>query len=195
VLETQAEQGAPFDIFISADRGHIAALADEHLVGAPALLSQGHEVIVVPKGDPAGIHSLRDLANKPVKLVLGTDTVPIGIYSRQVLANAAADYGAGFPAEVLGHAVSFETNVKQVLEKVALGEADAGIVYFTDVTKSYAAKVEIVGIPEKFEVESANYIAVASQSKQPALASALAAYAVGSEGRTIFLRHAYDPIR
>lgn len=192
ILETQAEQGAPFDIFVSADRQHIDALAREGLVEDVRLLSEGHEVIVVPKGNPAGIASLRDLGDKDVKLVLGTDAVPIGIYTRQVFAKAARAYGAGFPARVLGHVVSFETNVKQVLEKVALGEADAGIVYFTDVSARYKDLVTIVPIPAEFEVEAANYIAVAHGSKQPELARALLDAATDPGGQAIFRRHGYD---
>ena len=194
VLQTQAEQGAPFDVFVSADEQHVAALAREGLVQGVELLSEGHEVIVVPKDDPAGIRSLRDLADKPAKLVLGTDAVPIGAYTRRILAKASNDYGPDFPARVLAHAVSLETNVKQVLEKVALGEADAGVVYFTDVTPRYRDKVQIVPIPRRYEVEAANYIAVASGSKHADLARDLVATAVGSDGRLIFRRHGYDPL-
>jgi len=194
VLETQAEQGAPFDVFVSADRGHIDTLVRERLVEPPVLLSQGHEVIVVSKGNPAGIRSLRDLADRPSKLVLGDESVPIGIYTREVFANAARDYGSGFSTRVLSHAVSLETNVKQVLEKVALGEADAGIVYFTDVTRAYEGKVEIVPIPARYEVEAGNFIAVAAQSKNIDAARDLAGYATGPAGRLIFRRNGYDPL-
>jgi molybdenum ABC transporter molybdate-binding protein len=195
VLATQAQQGAPFDVFISADKPHIDALAKAGLVDGVVLLSEGHEVIVVPKDNPAGIRSLRDLADKDAKLVLGVDSVPIGEYTRQVLAKASADYGSDFASRVLAHAVSFETNVKQVLEKVALGEADAGIVYYTDVTAKYADKVLIVGIPSAYEVEAGNYVAVAHDTHQPVLARDLAALATGPVGRSIFRRHGYDPLQ
>lgn len=194
VLATQAQQGAPFDVFISADKTHVEALVQAGIVDDVALLSEGHEVIVVPKSNPAEIESLRDLAVKNAKLVLGVDTVPIGEYTRQVFAKASAEYGADFSARALRHAVSFETNVKQVLEKVALGEADAGIVYYTDVTAAYADKVTIVPIPQRFEVEAANYIAVARAGHQQLLARQLAALATGPTGRSIFRRHGYDPL-
>jgi len=194
ILETQAEQGAPFDIFVSADKQHMDALVKEGLVDDVRLLSEGHEVIVVPKDNPGGITSLRDLAEKNVKLVLGTDAVPIGIYTREVFTKASAVFGADFSSRALAHAVSFETNVKQVLEKVALGEADGGIVYFTDVSAKYRDKVTIVPIPHEFEVEAANYIAIAHGSKQPELARALLDAATDSGGQTIFRRHGYDPI-
>lgn len=194
VLATQAEQGAPFDVFLAADRKHIDDLAHDGLVEKPQPVSQTHEVIVVPSGNPAGINSLHDLAAKRAKLVLGVETVPIGIYTRQILANAAADEGSGFPSRVLAQAVSLETNVKQVLEKVSLGEADAGVVYFTDVTPAFSAKVSIVAIPQKYEVEAVNYIAPAKASRNPALASAFVDFAVGDAGRSMFRRHGYDPL-
>jgi molybdenum ABC transporter molybdate-binding protein len=194
VLATQAEQGAPFDVFISADRAHIDTLVKAGLLSDVALLSEGHEVIVVPKDNPAGITSLRNLAEKNAKLVLGVETVPIGEYTRQILANASKDYGADFPARVLAHAVSLETNVKQVLEKVALGEADGGVVYFTDVTAAYRDKVTIVPVPQRYEVEAANYIALARGSSTLAPVRELYATAIGSTGRSIFRRHGYDPM-
>ena len=194
VLATQAEQGAPFDVFISADSKHVAALNKEGLVGDAALLSEGHEVIVVPKDNPAHITSLRDLASKPAKLVLGVEAVPIGEYTRQILAKASKEYGAAFPARVLAQAVSLESNVKQVLEKVALGEADAGIVYFTDITPAYVHQISIVPIPQRFEVEAGNFIAVARAAHNPVLANEFAAFATGPAGRAIFRRHGYDPM-
>lgn len=194
ILETQAEQGAPFDIFVSADKQHMDALVKEGLVDDVRLLSEGHEVIVVPKDNPGGITSLRDLAERDVKLVLGTDAVPIGIYTRQIFTKASAAYGADFSSRALAHAVSFETNVKQVLEKVALGEADGGIVYFTDVSAKYRDTVKIVPISHEFEVEAANYIAVAHGSKQPELARELLDAATNAGGRTIFRRHGYDSL-
>lgn len=195
VLATQAEHGAPFDAFVSADRAHVDSLAREGLIESAVALSAGHEVIVVPKDNPAGIRSLRDLAGANAKLVLGADTVPIGTYSRQVLSKASAEYGADFSARVLGHVVSFETNVKQVLEKVALGEADGGIVYFTDVTAKYRDHVTVVGIPQRFEVRAVNYIAVGAYSGHQDLARAFVLAATGQSGQSIFRRHGYDPTR
>jgi len=194
VLATQAQQGAPFDAFVSADKAHIDALARAGLVGDAIPLSNGHEVIVVPKDNPAGIASLRDLADKNAKVVLGVDTVPIGIYTRQVLAKASADYGTDFSARVLAHAVSFETNVKQVLEKVALGEADAGVVYFTDVSPVYKDKVRIIGIPQRYEVTAQNFIAAATHTRYPDFVRDLVAVATGPTGQSIFRKHGYDPM-
>ncbi|HXW75916.1 MAG TPA: molybdate ABC transporter substrate-binding protein, partial [Candidatus Eremiobacteraceae bacterium] len=186
ILETQLEQGAPADLFLSADLSHIKALQAEGLVGDYRLVAKGHEVIVVPAGNPAGISSLQDLGTKPNKLVIGVETVPIGIYTRQILDKASADYGAGFSQSVLAHAVSLESNVKQILEKVALGEADAGIVYRTDVTPDVASKVTVIDIPPQYEVEAENYIAVVTKSPHAALAGDLMSWALGSDGQAIF---------
>jgi molybdate transport system substrate-binding protein len=152
-------------------------------------------VIVVPKVNSAGITTLRDLADKSVKVVIGTEAVPIGAYTRQILARAAVDYGTDFQAKVFAHVVSLETNTKEVLAKVALGEADAGIVYKTDVTTSFADKVKVIEIPQQYEVEAANYIAVVKASANKNLAEDLVDYAIGPGGQAVFQKYGYDPIK
>jgi len=195
ILETQLEEGAPADIFLSADLTHIRKLWDEGLIFDYRLVSKSHEVIVVPKGNPARILSLHDLGSKSVKLVIGTESVPIGAYTRQIFAKAAASYGAGFSSHVMANVVSLETNTKEVLAKVVLGEADAGIVYKTDVSQAVASKVAVIEIPAQFEVESENYIAVAKNTRNLGLAQALMAYAVGADGQAVFRRHGYDALK
>jgi molybdenum ABC transporter molybdate-binding protein len=194
VLETQLEQGAPADLFLSADLDHIKKLQAEGLIGDYYAVSKGHEVIVVPKDNPAGVASLQDLGTKQLKLVIGTEAVPIGAYTRQILAKAAAGYGTDFPQAALKNVVSLESNVKQILEKVALGEADAGVVYRTDVTPGYASKVTIIEIPTAYEVEATNYIAVVAKSQNARLATALVQLAVGPDGQAVFARYGYDPM-
>jgi molybdenum ABC transporter molybdate-binding protein len=194
VLETQLEQGAPADLFLSADLDHIKKLQGEGLVGEYYPVSMGHEVIVVPKDNPARVQSLQDLGTKQLKLVIGVEDVPIGKYTRQVFAKAAAGYGAGFPQAAFKNVVSLESNVKQILEQVALGEADAGIVYRTDVTPGYASKVDVVEIPAEYEVESTNYIAVVVKSQNARLATALVQLAIGPEGQAVFARYGYDKL-
>lgn len=194
ILETQLEQGAPADIFLSADLAHIQDLDKKGLILGYHLISKGHEIIVVPKGNPAGIASLGDLAAKPNKLVIAAENVPIGAYTRQILAKAASDFGQDFPTRVMANVVSLETNTKAVLAKVALGEADAGVVYKTDVTPSYADKVTVIEIPPKFEVEAANYIAVVKNSPNAKLAEDLVDYSIGPDGQAVFRKYGYDPI-
>ena len=133
ILEQQLENGAPCDVFLSVDLPHAVKLHSEGLIERNYLVSRLHEIIVVPKSDPAKIDALRDLARPGVKLIIGVPDVPIGIYTRTIFQKADGLYGAGFDKEALANVVSFEVNVKQVLQKVVLNEADAGIVYRTDV--------------------------------------------------------------
>ena len=125
------------------------------------------EVIIVPKGNPAGITGLKDLATKPVKLVVGVDNVPIGKYTRQVFENANEGYGPNFSQNVLSQVVSTETNVREVDQKVATGEAQAGIVYQTYGTAGIADEMEVVEIPGEYVVTAENYAAVPNDAPYP----------------------------
>jgi molybdenum ABC transporter molybdate-binding protein len=194
ILTTQLEQGAPADVFLSADLLHVKKLLDEKLVDPYRPVSEGHEVIVVPKSNPAGIASLHDLGTKRLKLVIGVPALPIGEYTRAIFANASADYGADFAQKALANVVSLETNVKQVLQKTVLGEADAGIVYRTDVP-DVADKVQMIEIPAKYNVAAYNYIAVTRASANAALANELVGLALSPRGQAVFAKYRYDPLR
>ncbi|BCJ88151.1 molybdate ABC transporter substrate-binding protein [Effusibacillus dendaii] len=196
VLRTQLENGAKADLFLSADQDHIQAVQNEGLIDRYDPVSRGHEVIVVPRSNPAGIHSLQDLATKPSKLIIGTDSVPIGKYTRQVFEKASQqDLGPQFPKEVMSHVVSMESNVKQVLQKVALGEADAGIVYRTDVTPNFADKLDIIEIPPRYNVAATNYIAVMKNTPNPELANELKKFMLSEEGQKLFQKYGYDNLK
>ncbi|WCK55197.1 molybdate ABC transporter substrate-binding protein [Aneurinibacillus sp. Ricciae_BoGa-3] len=194
VLRTQMENGAKADVFLSADLSHITALQKEGYVGDFKPVSRGHEVLVVQKGNPKHIGSIHDLATKQLKVVIGVEAVPIGKYTRKVFHNASKDFGAQYPVQVLSHVVSMETDVKQVLQKVALGEADAGIVYRSDVTKRFAGQVQIIDIPKKYNAPSTNYIAVPKNAPHPDLGKKIMAFMLSSQGQAIFKRYNYDPI-
>ncbi len=194
ILRTQLEQGAKADIFLSADIVHIEAVKEQGLIDEFFPVSKGHEVIVVPKGNPAEIQGLEDLGSKKVKLVIGVDNVPIGAYTREIFNNAKAGYGEDFPQRVLDNVVSFETSTKQVLQKVGLGEAQAGIVYRTDVTPDFQQKVDIVEIPKEYNVQATNYIAVTNVSPNPEWAQKFLDFSLSDEGQEIFLQHGYDPL-
>jgi molybdenum ABC transporter molybdate-binding protein len=195
VLRTQLEQGAKADLFLSADMAHIEAVKQEGLVDKYVPVSQNHEIIVVPKGNPSDIHSLEDLGRKKVKLIIGTDTVPIGKYTRMIFEKANKDYGAQFSETAMSRVVSFETDVKQVLQKVAMGEAEAGIVYRTDVTASFANKVSIIEIPEALNVKAVNYIATLNQAPHPGLAQELMDFMLAPEGQQIFADYLYEKVK
>src|SRR5207302_8715455 len=163
--------GAPADVFASADTKHMEGLAAAKLVSQPRIFARTEPVIVVPKGNPAAIGGLRDLP-RATRIVVGTPEVPIGSYTLRILDAASLRYGADFRARVEARVVSREVNVRQVLSKVALGEAEAAIVYRTAAATSRA--VAVVGIPPELNVR-AHYPAAAapcSSSLPPAPAFA-----------------------
>lgn len=195
ILQTQLEQGSEADFFLSANLGHMKKVKQEGLVKDFYPVSKNHEVIIVPKNNPGDIHSLADLAKSDGQLIIGVDNVPIGQYARKILTKASADFGPDFPTKVMSHVASLETNVKQILEKVALGNGDAGIVYRTDVTKEFSDKVTMIEIPPKYNVVATNYIAVTTHGHHPKLSSKLLNFLKSSQGQAVFQKYHYDPIK
>lgn len=185
-LRTQIEQGAPADVFASADTTNPQALVDGSLaVGPVTPFARNRLTIVVPRGNPARIGDPRDLARPGVRVVGAGEAVPISRYVDACLEKLAAlpGYPAGFAAAVTANVVSREDNVRAALTKVELGEADAAFVYATDAAGSDA--VEEVPIPAAANVV-ATYGAVAiSGSRHPADASAFVAWLAGPRGAAV----------
>jgi molybdate transport system substrate-binding protein len=138
MLAAQIEQGAPVDVFASANTKLPQQLYEDGLVEKPVVFTRNELILIVPKSNPAGIHGVYDLRKPGVKLVVGATGVPVGDYTRVVLHNLGLD-------DVLSNVVSQETDVREVLAKVALGEADAGFVYTTD-ARTVRGKVATIGI-------------------------------------------------
>ena len=138
-LAAQIRLGAPADVFASANTSLPNALYAAGLVEKPTVFTTNKLVLVVPTSNPAGIKTVFDLRKKGIKLLVGTPTVPIGSYTRTILRNLAL-------TSVLSNVVSQETDVRSILSKVALGEADAGFVYITD-AKTVAGKVNVIRLP------------------------------------------------
>jgi len=197
-LALQIEQGAVADVFASADDRWMDHLrADSLLVAAPAPFAHNLLVVIVPRTNPARIRRLQDLARRGVKVVLGAEAVPVGTYSRQALQNLsrASDFSPDFAARVLSNVVSEEENVKSVLGKVQLGEADAGIVYASDVTPAFARFVRVFEIPPSANVVAAYPIAVLRGSKLPEAAREFVALVLSAEGQEILKRRGLIPVR
>ena len=167
-LRLQMEQGAPADVFASADLKQFEVARGGGLVGAPKIFATNEPVIVVPRSNPARVTSLADLA-RASRVVIGTPEVPIGSYTVQILDNARVPYGADFRSRVEARVVSRELNVRQILSKVALGEADAGIVYRSD---ARAAKdtVQVIEIPPALNVVAQYPIGGTLRAPSPDLA-------------------------
>jgi len=167
-LRTQIEHGAAADVMASADRKHMDALLSQGLVVAPSVFTCNEPVVVVRAALAASIKTLADLP-RAERIVIGVPDVPIGAYTLQILKKAAAKYGADFPARVEAKVASRELNVRQVLAKVALGEADAGVVYRSDAITA-RGKVEIVTIPADLNVIAEYPIAALKEAPHPDLA-------------------------
>lgn len=176
-LRTQIENGAQADVFASADQKHMAALLKAKLVTAPRVFARNTPVIIVPAGNPAKVGSFDQLP-RARKLVIGVPEVPIGSYTLQILDKAGAD----FQQKVLANVVSRELNVRQVMAKVTLGEADAGIVYRTDAIAA-KDKVEIIEIPAKLNVIAEYPIAVLTKAPQAAAARAFVDLLLSGDGQ------------
>jgi molybdate transport system substrate-binding protein len=180
-LRTQIEQGARADVFAAADLEHMRALEKQGLVGRPAVFARNEPVIVVPRGNPAAIHALEDL-RKTRRLVIGAPEVPIGSYTVRIFEAAANKHGAAFRAQLEAAVASRELNVRQVLAKVTLAEADAGIVYRTDALAA-KDKVEVVAIPSELNVIAGYPIATVVASARPALARAWVEMVLSPQGQ------------
>jgi len=167
-LRTQIEHGAAADVMASADRKHMDALLSEGLVVAPSVFTCNEPVVVVRPALAPTIKTFADLP-RAERIVVGVPEVPIGAYTLQILQKASAKLGADFPKRVQTKVASREFNVRQVLAKVVLGEADAAIVYRSDAIAA-RGKVEVVSIPPDMNVVAEYPIAALKAAPQPDLA-------------------------
>jgi molybdate transport system substrate-binding protein len=153
VLATQIEQGAKADVFASADQRWIGYAADRKLLAAvPSVFARNRLVVVLPKSNPGAVSKLQDLARPGLKLILAGRQVPVGAYSREALArlSKARGFPKNYTTYVLQNLASEEENVKAVVAKVQLREADAGIAYITDVTPAIRSQLTVLEIPDPY---------------------------------------------
>jgi molybdate transport system substrate-binding protein len=196
-LVLQLQQGAGGDVFALADSIWMQVAVDSGLTaGEHTLFARIRLVVIVPRSNPGRVDRLENLARRGTKVVLAADAVPVGRYSRQALRNLG-DL-PGFPIDyvrsVLSNVVSNEESVKGVVSKVQLGEADAGIVYRSDVTEPVARVVKVIPIPDSLNV-LANYpIAVLRSSRQPELAREFLALVTSPDGQAVLQRYDFIPI-
>jgi molybdate transport system substrate-binding protein len=176
-LRTQIEHGAAADVLASADQKHMDALVTAKLAGTPKTFARNTPVIIVPRGNPAKVASFEQLPSAR-KIVIGVPEVPIGNYTLQILDKA----GAAFKEKVIANVASRELNVRQVLAKVSLGEADAGIVYRTDAMAG-KDKVEVIDIPAKDNIVAEYPVAVLTRAPQATAAKAFVELLLSSDGQ------------
>jgi len=188
-LAQQLSQGAPADVFASANgtQLNVAVTAGRIVSGTSKTFVRNRLVVVFPAKNPGKVQTLKDLANPGLKLVLAAKAVPVGQYALDFLGKASAqpEFGETYSKTVLANVVSFEENVKSVLTKVALGEADAGIVYTTDVTPDVRDKVTQLSIPDALNTIASYPIAMVEDSKHAALANQFVSYVLSEEGQKV----------
>jgi molybdate transport system substrate-binding protein len=184
-LATQiVEGGAPVDVFASANEAQMQRVADAGDVRESHVFAHNELVVVVPPGST--LDTFESIAESGVRLVLAAPDVPIGAYARAVIAavGTSGRFGTDFEAAVLGNVVSEEANVRQVLTKVELGEADAGIVYSTDAIVS-GDLVRAIPVPTEFAPLAVYPIAVVEGSEHPETARAFVDFVLSSKGQAI----------
>ncbi len=184
-LRAQIEEGAPADVFASASGKEMDMLVSEALVteSAPQIFLNNWLVVILSVDNPAGLQSLEHLANPGVKLVLADDEVPVGNYTRQSLDLMNGSFGADFKDKVLANLVSNEDNARQVVAKVQLGEADAGIVYTSDAVA--APGLQTIEIPTALNVVAQYPIASLVNSANADLAEAFITYVLSPDGQAL----------
>jgi molybdate transport system substrate-binding protein len=185
-LEAKIEQGAPADVFLSADTTNPQKLVDKGLAAGTVVKIAGNLLtVIVPSANPANIESPADLARSGVKVIAAGDTVPITKYATLLLANLAkeAGYPADFAAKYAANVRSKEDNVAAVVAKIELGEGDAGIVYVTDAKTS--TKVMTITVPPTANVPATYGGVVVKASAQSPAATAFLTWLAGPDGQAI----------
>jgi molybdate transport system substrate-binding protein len=193
-LRTQIEQGAPADVFASANAKEMDTLMAGSFVeaGAPKVFLTNQLIVILPKDNPADIASLKDLSKSGLKLVLAAEEVPAGKYARQMLDNLNAQFGPDYKDKVLANVVSNEDNIRQAVTKVQLGEADASIVYISDaVATSDLQKIEV---PSEVNVIAEYPIAPLIQSQNSDLADEFISYVLSPDGQAILKKWGFTPV-
>ena len=194
-LAAQIEQGAEADVFASADDRWMNYVAERGFVdGEPRVFARNGLVLIVPKSNPGRVGRIADAARSGVKLVIGSDQVPVGAYTRMVLTKLSGDpaYGDDFGRRVLRNVVSQEDNVKMIVNKVALGEADAGFVYRSDISHGAARHVIARELPAAAQVV-APYPIATLKSRHAEIAGRFVDFVLSPAGQAALAKEKFSP--
>ena len=186
-LALQIKEGAPADAFASADPVQMKVVEKEGLAKNPVVFATNKLVVLVPSDNPAGIQRPQDLAKSGVKLVLAAPEVPAGSYARQ------AFEALGVAKEVEANVVSNEDDVKAVVTKVSLGEADAGVTYVTDATADLEGKVEAIEFPADANPTATYPITALIDAPNPEGAEAFYDLVLSEKGYEILNSYGFGP--
>jgi molybdate transport system substrate-binding protein len=184
VLAADVARGAPADVFAGASSKYGEQLHSIGLAEVPHPFATNTLVLVVPPANPARISSPADLSRPGLKLVVGAPTVPVGSYTRTVLMNLDATYGAPYSSRVAANVVSNATNVEGVLAAVETGEADAGFVYVTD-ARAAGSQVGTITLPVEAQAVATYPIAAVTASRHRADAGAFVRFVLGPQARAL----------
>jgi molybdate transport system substrate-binding protein len=196
-LAQQILSGAPADVFASANQKQMDLIIAEGSISPDTVRVFAHNqlVIIFPTRNPADIQDMADLARPGVSIVLASEEVPVGRYTRAYLDKAANDaaLGEAFRTGVMGNIVSYENNVKSVLTKVMLDEADAGVVYLSDLTGPAIEQLGSIQLHEHLNVTAAYPIAPLKTSIHPDQAQEFIDFVLSEAGQTILMRNGLLP--
>jgi molybdate transport system substrate-binding protein len=192
-LVSQIREGAPADVFASADTSNMEKAKAKGLVDSERIFAKNSLVLIVPKSNPAGLQKFEDLT-RAHRVIMGVQDVPIGKYARKSLQQADHVIAAGFSNSVLSHVVSQETDVKQIVNKIVLGEGDAAFVYRTDARGKTAEKVLVIPVPNRVNVTVKYPIAVVKHSTHQNLAETFIQFILSKEAQDILHSNGFIPV-
>jgi molybdate transport system substrate-binding protein len=186
ILETQIANGAPADVFASADERSMGKAVDAGLVGAPAVFA-GNSLVGIARFDAGGVFSLRDFTRDGLKLVACVETAPCGHYTQIALQKMSADphFWKDYAKQVMRNVVSQEPNVEAVLTKAKVGEADGGFVYASDVVHTGPSQFAVYPIPDEDQEIAAYPIAVVKGAPDQNLARAFVDYVLSPDAQAV----------
>ncbi len=193
-LATQINEDAPADVFASANttQMNVVIEAGRIVTGTQRTFVRNRLVVITPSDNPAGLTDLQSLTTPGVQIIFAAPEVPVGQYSLNFLDKADADgsLGAGYKDAVLANVVSYEENVRAVLTKVSLGEADAGIVYTSDVGAA-ADEVAQIEIPDHLNTIASYPIAAVADSPNLERAQQFVEYVLAPEGQQVLVDYGF----
>jgi len=192
-LVTQLQQGAPADVFASADEEKMQSALADGLIESPRDFVTNELIVIVPAANSTGIEDMQDLAQPGLRLVLANEGVPVADYTQEVLEKANARYGADFSERVLANIASREADVKAAANRVSVGDADATFVYTSDVTPAIEKRVRPIEIPPDLNVVATYPVAVTVGSSNPELARKWVDFVSSEEGGRILENWGFEP--
>ena len=196
-LRTQLQQGAVADVFASADQAQMNnARGDGSISGPDVIFARNRLVVITPKNNPGKLQSAADIALPGIKFVTAAPEVPIGVYTQNMFDKMSqiAVFGADFKDRANANIVSREPNVRQVVAKVQLGEADAAVVYRSDVTPSSAPDLMVIPIPDDLNTLAAYPIALVTNGPQLELGQAFIDLVMAPAGQSILEKWGFIPV-